>query len=142
MNELLELTIGNDLAEISRVNMEFEVFAGQHQLAGQVVVAMQIAFEELLSNIIMYSFRDRDRHEIEIVVEVSADQITATIVDDGIAFNPFDAAAPDTTLGVEEREIGGLGVHIVRTMMDSVSYERDGNKNVVTASKYLDREEG
>ena len=66
----------------------------------------------------------------------------ATIIDDGIAFNPFDAPAPDTTLALEDREIGGLGVHIVRTMMDEVFYERDGNKNVVTVSKQLDREEG
>jgi anti-sigma regulatory factor (Ser/Thr protein kinase) len=140
MNDTLELTIQNQISEISRVSASFEAFAAQQQLPVQVVVAMQIVFEELLSNVIKYSYGDDVPQEIEIRVEVLAEEITATIIDEGAAFDPFETPAPDTTLALEEREIGGLGVHIVRTMMDSVSYKRDGNRNVVTASKHLDRE--
>ena len=142
MNASLELIIHNQISEIGEFNQRFAAFAEQQQLPGQVVVSMQIVFEELLSNIIKYNFSDDAPHDIEIKVEVSAEKLMATIIDDGIAFNPFDAPAPDTTLALEDREIGGLGVHIVRTMMDEVFYERDGNKNVVTVSKQLDREEG
>jgi anti-sigma regulatory factor (Ser/Thr protein kinase) len=138
MDEILELTIQNELGEISRVSEQFALFAGQHQLPGQIVVAIQIVFEELLSNIILYG----GGRDITMKVEIDAEQVSATIVDDGIAFNPFDAPEPDTTQALEDREVGGLGVHIVLTMMDEVSYERVGNKNVVTVSKFWDRAEG
>ena len=142
MNNTLELTIQNQISEIGKASATLEAFAAQQQLAGQVVVAMQIVFEELLSNIIKYNYDSEEPRDIEITVQAAEDQVTATIIDDGIAFDPFDAPAPDTTLALEEREVGGLGVHIVRTMMDSVSYQRDGNRNVVTVSKHLDKAEG
>jgi sigma-B regulation protein RsbU (phosphoserine phosphatase) len=142
MNASLELIIHNQISEIGEANQRFAAFAKEQQLSSQIVVALQIVFEELLSNIIKYNFSDDAPHDIEIKVEVAADQITAAIIDDGIAFNPFDAPVPDTTLALEEREIGGLGVHLVRSMMDKVLYERAGNKNVVTVSKYRDMAEG
>ena len=142
MDEILELTIQNQIAEISEVYLRFEVFAEQLQLPSQIVGTMQIVFEELLSNIINYSYRDEERHEIVIKVQVFADHLRVIIIDDGMPFNPLDAETPDTTLSLEEREIGGLGIHMVRTMMDSISYERDVNKNVATVVKNISSEEG
>jgi anti-sigma regulatory factor (Ser/Thr protein kinase) len=59
------------------------------------------------------------------------------MVDDGLPFNPLGIEAPDTELGLEEREIGGLGIHLVRNMMDKVSYRRRIDKNVITVIEYL-----
>ncbi len=58
-----------------------------------------------------------------------------SITDDGIPFNPFGVETPDTKLSLEEREIGGLGIHLVRKVMDKVSYQRRIDKNVVTLVK-------
>jgi anti-sigma regulatory factor (Ser/Thr protein kinase) len=142
VDEILELTIQNQIAEISEVYLRFEVFAEQLQLPSQIVGTMQIVFEELLSNIIKHSYSDEERHEIVIKVQVFADRVRVIIIDDGMPFNPLDAETPDTTLSLEEREIGGLGIHMVRTMMDSISYERDVNKNVATVVKNISSEEG
>ena len=142
MDEILELTIQNQIADISEVNLRFVVFAEQLQLPSPIVGTMQIVFEELLSNIIKYSYRDEERHEIIIKVQVFADRVRVIIIDDGMPFNPLDAETPDTTLSLEEREAGGLGVHMVRTMTDSISYERDGNKNVATVVLNIGSEEG
>ena len=142
MDEILELTIQNQIAEISEVYLRFEVFAEQLQLPSQIVGTMQIVFEELLSNIIKHSYSDEERHEIVIKVQVFADRVRVIIIDDGMPFNPLDAETPDTTLSLEEREIGGLGIHMVRTMMDSISYERDVDKNVATVVKNISSEEG
>ena len=60
-----------------------------------------------------------------------------TITDDGIPFDPFSVKTPDTDLSIDEREIGGLGIHLVRNMMDKVSYQRKDNKNIVNLIKVL-----
>jgi anti-sigma regulatory factor (Ser/Thr protein kinase) len=61
------------------------------------------------------------------------------VEDDGRAFNPLDAPAPDLRLGVDERPIGGLGVHIVRSVMDALEYRRDNARNIFLMTKRLDR---
>ena len=63
------------------------------------------------------------------------------MVDDGIPFNPFGIETPDTELSLEERKIGGLGIHLVRKMMDRVSYRRRIDKNVISVLKFLDADE-
>ena len=95
-------------------------------------------FEELLNNIVSYGHRDEGDHTIEVRAELSADRLAVTITDDGSPFNPFMSAVPDLTVSLEEREPGGLGIHLVRNMMDEVSYRRRTNKNVVILVKHLE----
>jgi sigma-B regulation protein RsbU (phosphoserine phosphatase) len=98
-------------------------------------------FDELLSNIISYAYQDDLEHDIEIKWELSGDRLTMMITDDGIPFNPFGSEAPDTSLSLEERDVGGLGVHLVKSVMDKVSYQRRIDKNVVTLTKRITGEE-
>ncbi len=77
---------------------------------------------------------------IEIKVELSADRLKVSMVDGGIPFNPLGVETPDMQLPLEEREIGGLGIHLVRNMMDKVSYRRRIDKNVITIVEYLNKE--
>jgi anti-sigma regulatory factor (Ser/Thr protein kinase) len=83
---------------------------------------VHLVFNELLNNTISYAYLDEQEHEITIRVELGGDRLTITVSDDGIPFNPFQAAAPDTSLSIEERDIGRLGIHLVRNVMDDVSY--------------------
>ena len=96
---------------------------------------VSIEIENMLNNIITYAYSDEDEHNIEIKVELSGDRLTVSITDDGIPFNPFGVETPDTGLSLEERKIGGLGVHLVRKVMDKVSYQRRIDKNVITLVK-------
>ena len=82
-----------------------------------------------------YAYSDEDEHNIEIKVELSGDRLTVSITDDGIPFNPFGVETPDTKLSLEERKTGGLGIHLVRKVMDKVSYQRRIDKNVITLVK-------
>jgi len=91
-----------------------------------------IAADEVVSNILNHGGA---APAVEVTARVADDQVTVAITDDGAAFDPLAAAAPDTTLGIEEREIGGLGIHLVRKLMDSVGYERRGNHNRLQFSK-------
>jgi serine/threonine-protein kinase RsbW/sigma-B regulation protein RsbU (phosphoserine phosphatase) len=96
-----------------------------------------MVFDEMLSNIISYAYHDEDEHDIEIRVELSENRLTVSIVDDGIPFNPIGVEIPDTELSLEERKVGGLGIHLVRNLMDKVSYQRRIDKNIVTFVKHL-----
>jgi serine/threonine-protein kinase RsbW len=100
---------------------------------------VSVALDELLTNTIAYGFAGRDRGEITVEAELSADRLSVTISDDGVPFDPFGASvpAPDTALPIDQRRAGGLGIHLVRRMLDGVSYQRRGDRNVVTLAKLL-----
>jgi anti-sigma regulatory factor (Ser/Thr protein kinase) len=121
--------IDNDIAEIARVTALIERFGERHQLPEAFVFHIKLAFDELLTNIISYGFLDGRRHKITAWIGLDGDRVEAEIVDEGIAFNPLDKAAPDLSQSVEERDGGGLGIHFVRAVMDRVDYRRSGGKN-------------
>jgi sigma-B regulation protein RsbU (phosphoserine phosphatase) len=132
---VLEMVVQNRLPEIERFKKSFNIFSEQYDIPTPVRRKMNVVFDELLNNIITYAYRDEDEHNIEIKVELSGDRLTVSITDDGIPFNPFGVEKPDTELSLEERKIGGLGVHLVRKVMDKVSYQRRIDKNVTTLVK-------
>ena len=137
-NEQFKITVKNQLSEIERFQSEFAAFASQQGLATTTKQKLQVAFEDLLANIIFYAYTDSKDHDIEIAIDASAEGLKITVVDDGFAFNPLEAEKPDTSLALEEREIGGLGIHLVVNIMDIVTYERRDNRNVVVLTKWLD----
>jgi sigma-B regulation protein RsbU (phosphoserine phosphatase) len=132
---VLELSIANDPKEIARVNGEFKGFAEEAGLPTKLRRQMQMVFDELLSNVISYGYEDAGAHTIELRVEARGGRLAVIVEDDGKPFNPFTMEAPDTELGIEERAIGGLGIHLVRNVMDHVSYQRRTDRNVVTLVK-------
>jgi anti-sigma regulatory factor (Ser/Thr protein kinase) len=126
------------LALIERVNEMFEDFAIQLGLVDGVRRTIKLVLDEMLSNTLTHGFDDEREHELEVRIEVSETRIEVTLIDDGVPFDPFGHATPDTGLPVEEREIGGLGIHLVRGVMDEVSYLRENDRNVIVLSKDLE----
>jgi len=128
----LELEAKADLPEIDRINQEFAVFAKEHDIGMRAVQKVNIALDDLLNNIISYGFEHDEGHIIQLTLDYAEGRLEITIKDDGMPFNPFDQAKPDTALTVEERKIGGLGVLLVKELMSDVSYQRQQGSNVVT----------
>ncbi len=135
-----KMAIKNRLSEIDRVNSEFEVFVGQQGIPQSATRQLKLVFDELLNNTISYGYKDDEEHEIDIRVEVLDQRLLVTIVDDGVPFNPFTREAPDISLDIDEREIGGLGIHLCQQIMDEASYKRGIDKNQITLIKYLDKQ--
>lgn len=133
----MELTIPNRLSENARVKEHFDTFAEHYGIPDPIRLKMHVVIDELLMNIISYAYPDDDRHDICVKVELSADRLKVSMVDDGLPFNPLGIETPNTELSLEERKIGGLGIHLVRKMMDRVSYRRRIDKNVITVLKFL-----
>ncbi len=90
-----------------------------------------------MTNTISYGFPDGMHEAITVSVTLDDDSLVAEILDAGIAFNPLERDTPDITLSVEDRPIGGLGIHFVRTFMDKVEYRREDGRNRLTMAKYL-----
>ncbi len=105
---------------------------------------VRLACDELLNNVISYAYEGASEHEIRIKMTMAQDRLTITISDDGKPFDPFTQPTPDTGSPLEERAIGGLGVHLVRNVMNKIAYHREEGraaKNVITLVKYLNQQE-
>jgi anti-sigma regulatory factor (Ser/Thr protein kinase) len=133
----LHLEVVNDFASIEEVNRLFNAFAAEHAIPDDTRRTFNIAFDDLINNIVSYGYADDDQHVIVVDVVLTAASLEAAISDDGVAFDPFALATPDLDDELEERRIGGLGIHLVRSMMDEVAYRRDHNLNVVVVRKHL-----
>jgi serine phosphatase RsbU (regulator of sigma subunit)/anti-sigma regulatory factor (Ser/Thr protein kinase) len=135
MREELETKLHNKLAELRRFNQTLMEFGQHHGLASTVVHDLNLALEEILTNIISYGYTDGQEHEIRVRLSVRPGEVKAEVEDDGQSFNPLAAPEPHTAKALEERTIGGLGIHLVRTLMDGLEYKRQADRNILTIRK-------
>lgn len=139
MTGSLDLRLANDLAEIPRLAETVEEFFDAQGLPPKLAFNFNLALDELLTNVISYAFEPGTAHEIAVRLTVADGQVTAELEDDGPAFDPLtEAQAPVLDGDIDDRPIGGLGIHFVKTMMDDVRYERHGDRNRLTLSKRAD----
>ncbi len=134
----LKVEIINDLVQIDKVNQEFNAFSEENHISTSVRRKLNLVFDELLNNIISYAYDDDKEHHIGVEVELTRKKLTIAITDDGLPFNPFAGKTPDITIGLKDRKIGGLGIHLVRSLMDKAKYLRRVDKNMVMLIKYFD----
>lgn len=133
-----KLVLPNDIATIPQLNEFIDTVAEEVELDMSLTMSLNLALEEAVVNVMDYAYPEGQRGDVDI--EVTADQqwLTFVISDTGIAFDPTAKEDVDTTLSAEERPIGGLGIFLVRQLMDVVDYKREGNKNVLTLRKKRD----
>ena len=127
----------NDLAEIDRVIELVESFGEGADLSAKVVQQAVLVLDELITNIISYGYQDGERGRIEVSLAVEDDMLTIEIVDDGRPFDVERAPPPKLGASVEQRQVGGLGIHIARSLMDSVRYEHRQDRNCVMLAKRI-----
>ena len=126
------VTLPNDISELQSAMDTLEAAMSQSSIPELVINRSKVILDEILSNIILYAYDDEQEHTIEIRLSLDSNGIRVTIKDDGIPFNPLGCAAPDTTAPMDERELGGLGIHLVKKLADEVVYQRHINSNVLT----------
>lgn len=131
----LRLEVANHFVSIEQVNQAFNAFAAAHAVPDDTRRPFNIAFDDLINNIVSYGYQDDAEHLIEVEIELSDVMVEARISDDGVPFDPFAVEAPDLDDELDERRIGGLGIHLVRTMMDEALYRREFGKNIVVIRK-------
>ena len=109
--------------------------AKQGGFSDKEVYSLQLASDEAASNIIEHAYQDIVDGVIDLTCDMQADTIIITMRDDGTSFNPSNAKQPNLKADLSERQIGGLGVYLMRKLMDEVSYETKGKSNTLTMIK-------
>ncbi|MCY4436180.1 MAG: ATP-binding protein [Chloroflexi bacterium] len=132
MGSELNLKVETRRDELDRVSTAIESFGLEADWPIDLIFKVNLALEELVINVMNYG-HDGGLHEIDITLTSDEDSLTIEIVDDGRPFDPLhDAPKPDVNAELEDRDIGGLGIHFVRKMMDDVRYRREEGKNHLT----------
>ncbi|MHB8520987.1 MAG: ATP-binding protein [Limisphaerales bacterium] len=127
----------NDLSELGRLAEVTEQFGAEHHWPAKATYAVNLSLDEAVTNVISYGYDDAAEHLIQIRFSFEDRQLTVAIEDDGRPFNPLDQAGPDLSKPLEQREPGGLGVFLVRKMMDHVEYHRRADRNVLIMKKRI-----
>ncbi len=121
----------NDLAELQRLNQLVTDFAEHHGLPSELVFRVTLVLEEIITNVISYGYEDEMEHEISVRLSWEDPDMKIEVEDDGRPFNPLEAPPPDMVKPLAERPVGGLGIHLVREMMDKLEYRRENDKNLL-----------
>jgi anti-sigma regulatory factor (Ser/Thr protein kinase) len=132
----LQIVLKNQPREKQKVVQALEQFGRDHQLPANVLQAADLALEEHLTNLMSYAFADDPEHEIKVRFTLASDFIVE-VEDDGPPFNPLDLPEVDVTAPLEQRPIGGLGIHLMRRFMDELEYRSEGGRNVLRMRKRL-----
>lgn len=111
----------------------------EHNCSGRVKFQLDVAIEEIFVNIVHYAYCPGEEGQATIRCSVGGDplQVTIQFLDNGKPFNPLDKKDADTTLSAEERDIGGLGILMVKKSMDAVDYAYEEGKNILTIKKSI-----
>ena len=132
-----ELTMKNNVSELKNLHEFLKSVAETLGLDASMTRSIRLAVEEAVVNVMDYAYPSGTVGDITLKAMSNNKYLKLSITDSGMAFDPTEAAKADTTLSAEDRPIGGLGILLVREMMDSLNYERIGGKNILTMKKKL-----
>lgn len=129
MSGRLRLRLESHESALKELERSIEEFASQQGWTQKLKFQMQLALEEVVLNVINHGFGE-EGHHFEVEIESSPSTVRFEVSDTARPYNPLvESAAPDLDAKLEDRAVGGLGVHMIRTIADQLHYERDGNRN-------------
>ena len=131
------ITISNQITQLEVLANAMENISEEWDIPMNISLSLNLVLEELVTNIIFYGYDDKNDHEIIIGLSYDNNIMQLQIEDDGREFNPLLMAEPDLDVAIENRKIGGLGIHFVRKIMDDIIYVRSENKNILTMKKNI-----
>ncbi len=136
--EDITVELKNDLSELQRLTKVVTEYCESSGLSPQILFALNLSLEEVVANVMSYGYEDEHEHLIIIRINRKDGGLEIEVEDDGKAFNPLEQEPPDIDAPIEERPIGGLGIHLVRHYMDALEYRRDNDRNVLSMKKSID----
>lgn len=137
MAALLNLQVKNSLEALQSANKTMSGWLRNQKVSDEVQHFASLAMEEFITNVIKYGYDDSEEHLIEVSLRLSDVELALTFVDGGRPFNPLQVPEPNLELPIEERPIGGLGIYLLRTMADEMTYVREKDKNRVELHKKI-----
>ena len=132
------LVLENEISEINKLAVFIEKLGEELSLAPDMVFNLNLVLEEAVSNVILYAYPKGECQEIVLSAQKKDNSLIFVLTDSGKEFDPTQAPDADVTLSAEDRQIGGLGIFLIRQIMNEVEYQRIEGKNVLTLGKQLD----
>ncbi|MEG0499900.1 MAG: ATP-binding protein [Rikenellaceae bacterium] len=132
-----QIVIKNEISEISILTDFIEEIGEQLDMKPSLVMSLNLVLEEAVSNIILYAFPQKKGELITILAEKTDNLLVFTITDKGVEFDPTVIPEADITLSAEDRPVGGLGIYLIKKIMNEVEYQRIDGNNVFTLKKIL-----
>jgi anti-sigma regulatory factor (Ser/Thr protein kinase) len=136
--EQIRIVLGNDLSEIAKLHRELENFGQKCNLSPRTLFDLNLILEEVLANVISYAYGDNQRHEIVVRAAAKDGELVIEVDDDGRPFNPLQRPQPDLHGPLEQRKVGGLGLHLVRELTNRIEYDRVDGKNRLVIRKKIE----
>jgi anti-sigma regulatory factor (Ser/Thr protein kinase) len=133
MTAPLERIIRSDVDSLVAATAELEEYLARAAVGTDAAYACTLALEEVVTNVFKYGHSDGGQHEVRFEAEVTAEHAVLRFSDDGRPFDPLAVPLPDLALRPEDRPIGGLGIHLIRTLADRIDYRRTDGRNLLTA---------
>lgn len=138
-NTLFEMKILNKKDDLRKLLDQIDSFLARHCKNPAVINKIVMCMDELVTNVISYGHADNTDHDIRISAQVqpASHEVIITITDDGEEFDPTNPNKPNIRHPVEQRKIGGLGLHIVSSILDKMTYKHENGMNILTITKSL-----
>jgi len=123
------------LSELKTLCRHLEDCGNMLELPQKCLLEINLGLDELFTNIISYGFEDESEHQIKFSLAKAEETLVVQVEDDGMPFNPLAAAGPEAARDLDSLDIGGLGIHLVKKMMDDIDYQREEGKNKLILKK-------
>jgi serine/threonine-protein kinase RsbW len=134
MDQSFEMTIGSDIEKIPLVSARLEDIMGANGFSPEEILDTQLAVEEVITNVIVHGYK-KTGCEIHLSFRFTGDHIEIAVADSAPRFNPLSIPEPELDADIDERRIGGLGIYLLRQVMDRVSYRYENSRNILTLEK-------
>lgn len=131
------ITIYNSIEEIPKVLDFVESVGGELNLAHNIIMNVCLAIEEAVANIVMYAYPPPEKDEIHLSCTKEGNELIFLLSDKGVPFDPTLMSDPDIGLPADERPVGGLGIFLIRKIMNEIIYERIGTENRLILKKTI-----
>lgn len=132
-----ELKLKNQVGELERVNTFVAEICEELHLDAELQMNLNLVMEEMVSNVIFYAYPQGATADIELLAESDGKELTFVLSDQGVAFDPTQKEDADVDVNPADRELGGMGIYIVKNIMNQVSYQRLKGKNLLTMKKSI-----
>jgi len=132
------IKIKNQIEELEKITNRIDIIAEEWNLKPKDALNINLVIEELITNTIFYGYNDKGEHEIAVDLSLEHDNLSIRIEDDGYEFNPLMVDNNDSIVKpLEERQVGGLGILLVKNLTDKANYQRIDNRNIIILEKKL-----
>jgi anti-sigma regulatory factor (Ser/Thr protein kinase) len=136
---MFTFTLRSQVSELEVLCRRLEEIGTRLNLSRRCLFEINLVLDELFTNIVSYGFKDEREHEIQVSLKAEGDVLVVAVEDDGVPFNPVKRKEPELPTAIEDCQIGGLGIHLIKNLVHEPVYCRRGKRNVLTFKKRLER---